>query len=84
MKPSNKSTVPAQPKWKKIGPRSYTYSANDVQAFVFGATRPDCLWAWSVYWKNGHQAWAEHGFRRAKQRAGHCISDLREKTGDSE
>jgi hypothetical protein len=63
--------------WKKIGPRSYEYKLPNVQAFVFGANRPNCLWAWSVHWSGGHASWVEVGFRRAMRKAEECCKSAR-------
>lgn len=59
----------SEPRWKNIGIRSYKRSTGTADAFVFGAYRPMCLWAWSVYWKGGHAAGVENSFRRAKKMA---------------
>jgi len=62
--------------WSKIGSRSYKRSCGLYDAFLFGATRPVCLWAWSVYWRGGHSSWVENSFREAKKKAEECIEQV--------
>ena len=59
--------------WTKIGPRSHKRSCGLYDAFVFGASVPVCLWAWSVYWRGGHSSGIEHSFRAAKNKAEESI-----------
>jgi hypothetical protein len=61
-------------KWKKIGLRSYELNLPKAQAFVFGAHRPNCLWALSVYWHEGHFSRVENNFAGAKRRAEEIIA----------
>ena len=70
-----------KPTWTKIGVRSYELCGeSDFQAFIFGADRPACLWAWSLYWKNGHSAWVQTGFQAAKNRISESIREIKERT----
>jgi hypothetical protein len=56
--------------WRKISERSYERRTERSDAFVFGANRPMCLWAWSVYWNGGgNSSGVMHGFRNAKRKA---------------
>lgn len=64
--------------WKKIGRRSLERRTSKAQGFVFGADGPVCLWAWSVYWRGGHQAWVEASMKRARQKAEECMNQLEE------
>ena len=63
-------------KWKRIGQRSYELTGKKSQAFVFGAQRPTCLWALSVYWRGGHFSRVENGFAKAKIEAEKCVADV--------
>jgi hypothetical protein len=71
----------AQP-WKNIGIRSYKkHLPGGELAFVFGAYRPACLWAWAAYWSGGSASGVENSFRRAKTEA---YKRLARATGEGE
>ena len=63
-------------RWKRIGTRSYELNRTCVQAFVFGANRPYCLWALSVYWSGGHFSRVENSFAGARREAEKCIAEV--------
>ena len=65
-----------KPRWKKIAERSYECKSATSQAFVFGANRPQCLWAWSVYWSGGHSSWVENSFLAAKRKAEETMREV--------
>ena len=52
--------------WSKIASRSYIARTPKTDAFVFGATVPSGLWAWSVYGHAFHESGVENSFREAK------------------
>ncbi len=60
----------ADTRWKNIGIRSYERNTPTAQAFVFGAYRPTCLWAWLVYFPGKDSvSGVENSFKYAKKRA---------------
>lgn len=63
-------------RWSKIGNRSYKRSSPKFDAFIFGADRPYCLWAWSIYWVGGNKSRVENGFTTAKKKANESIASL--------
>lgn len=66
----------SKPRWSNIGIRSYELKSEVAQAFVFGAYRPACLWAWSVYWNGGNKSCVESSFRDAKTKAQIVVKEL--------
>ncbi len=56
-------------RWKRHGVRNYTRKSVHTQAFVFGSSRPQSLWAWAVYWMGGRAIGVETGMLHAKKKA---------------
>jgi hypothetical protein len=67
-------------KWERIGRKSYSLKPDsipvgDIQAFVFGADRPQ-LWAWKAFWHGGSMGRVAHSFQQAKDRAERVVEEV--------